>query len=197
MNGLCEVDGCDRARSYERLCKHHYDRERETTRTDRKTPRRYARARAWKRAASRLVAAHREEFELILAEEKARAFEETDRLNELATAAGVKPHDGIARLRPGPKADEEEPHERLLLDPGRCPQCEKTHDHGHRCQHCSADLTDWTAGDDDARLVIAKRMLCINCGKDGTRRGEPCRDVLAGRRWSRHEMRLTAAQEAS
>jgi hypothetical protein len=194
---LCTADGCDRPLVSNGLCKRHYDRERELSRIDRKTPRRYARARAWKRAATRLVAAHRDEFERFLAEEKAKAFEETERLHELALAAGVRPHDGIARLRPGPVPDDEEPHERLLLDPERCPQCALTHDHGHRCQHCSADLTDWTTGDNDARVQIAKRMRCVNCGKDGTRRAEPCRDALAGRRWSRHDMRLSPTEVAS
>ena len=198
MSGTCLYEaGCDQPAEKKDLCRRHYDRQREPTRTDRQTPRRYARARAWKRAATRLVALHRDEFERYLAEEKAKAFEETERLHELASAAGVRPHDGIARLRPGPKPDDEEPHERLLLDPERCPQCTKTHDHGHRCQHCSADLTDWTTGGGDARLAIAQRMRCVNCGKDGTRRGEPCRDLLAGRRWARHEMRLTQVEVAS
>jgi hypothetical protein len=197
MMRLCSADGCQNPQVSKELCRKHYDRERETTRTDRKTPRRYARARAWKRAAARLIAEHRDEFDRFLAEEKAQAFEETERLHELATAAGVRPHDGIARLRPGPKAEDQEPHERLLLDPGRCPQCARTHSHGHRCQHCTADLTDWTTGDNDARLAIARRMRCVNCGKDGSRRGEPCRDVLAGRRWSRHDMRLTSASESA
>ena len=196
MSRLCAANGCDKPHIAKGLCKKHYDRDREHTR-HRVSTKRYARARAWKRAASQLVSRHRDEFDTLYAAAMAEALEESERLHELASAAGVKPHDSVARLRPGPKPDDEEPHERLQLDPDRCPQCEKTHNHGHRCQHCSADLTDWTAGDNEARLQIARRMRCVNCGKDGTRRGEPCRDLLAGRRWARHDMRLTTASEAS
>lgn len=187
----CTFGGCAGTRVAKGLCRRHYDREHDQRK--RVTPRRYARARAYKRAAARLVAAHREEFDRIYAEEMVAAVEETERLHDLADAAGVRPHDTVARLWPGPKPDDEEPHERLLLDADRCPSCSSVHDHGHRCQHCSADLTDWTKGDDDARLAIARRMWCANCGKDGTRRAEPCRDLAAGRRWRTHSMRLAPA----
>ena len=74
----CDYEGgCDAPAEKGGKCRRHYDRERELTRTDRKTPRRYARARAYKRAAGRLVAAHRDEFERLYAEELPKAIEET------------------------------------------------------------------------------------------------------------------------
>lgn len=137
-DATCQRAGCDKPRKAHGLCPTHYNREREGARhrlrDDRILPNR-----ARTRAVSRLIEAHREDFDRLLTVALAEVTEEARILAVLAAAEGVElTGDGqVWRFRPGPRPDDEDPIDRLRTDDGRaCPSCLFFHDGGH----CIDDL---------------------------------------------------------
>ena len=98
----------------------------------------YQRARG--RAVARLIRAHQDEYDALLADEKQHAQAEADALDLTATQQGEKHGDEPARLKSGRKARGQTVLDRI--DVGRCPHCIKHHDAGHKCAVCGAKPGD-------------------------------------------------------
>lgn len=98
------------------------------------TQARMLRNRARNRASAALIHAHADEFARLFADELQRAEAEHQRLVAQAAADG-RPDAAVARLKPGPKRqDETDTVQRL--DVARCPSCHTHHDDKHVCPNC-------------------------------------------------------------
>lgn len=102
-----------------------------------RTPGRAVNTRAVNRALARLRDRHRTEYEAILAEELKAARTEAATI-AATTPPSPDPHQGVARLLPGPRPATQTVLDRIREDVGACPTCIASHDTGHTCPTCGA-----------------------------------------------------------
>lgn len=150
------------------------------------TQARMLRNRARKRANAILAERHRAEFLQLLEAETEKAWAEHEQLEAAAAARGQ--HDAaVARLKPGPKRqDETDVTQRL--DVARCPTCHTHHDSAHVCPNCGDETP--RKRPDVPPFVI--RAWAIDTGLDVPTRG-PIPDRIAVAYAEAHG----SAQEAS
>lgn len=172
----CDRAGCGQPARKRGLCLAHYERERarRRDRTDRLIPNR-----ARNRAASLLIAAHRDEFAVLYERALAEVTAEAQRLEELCDAEGAEPTGDrkVWRLRPGPRPDDEDPEDRVTRDAWRpdCRDCAAWHAAGHVCAACAKPpAPPPPAARPGSRADVEARMRCTQCGGDGTTRRQPC-----------------------
>lgn len=195
----CARGGCDEPVHRRGLCSRHYERERVRLRdrTDRVLP-----SRARTRAVSRLVAAHDAEFRQLYEQALAEVTAEAAELAERCAERDAEPTDDrkVWRYRPGPRPDDEEPEDRVTRDGWvpDCRDCAAYHAAGHACATCSSPPPP--APPVGSREEVESRMLCSQCGRDGSARRAPCVGVRpsdgATMEYVRHDYTLTPARPA-
>lgn len=137
------------------------------------TQARMMRNRGRKRANAILAQRHRAEFQQLLEQETEKAWAEHERLVAEAEARGQ--HDAaVARLKPGPKR-QEETDVAQRLDVARCPKCHTHHDEQHVCPSCGEE-TPQTPLDVKPYVV---RAWAIDTGLDVPTRGPIPDRILA------------------
>lgn len=133
----CDRGSCDQPAAKRGLCTKHYERERgrHRHREDRVLP-----TRARNRAVSRLITAHREEFDRLYLAALAEVTQENEELKKACEANNAEPTNNkrIYRFKRGPKPEDEEPEDRIVPAQLTCEQCDGYHAGGHRCLHCGS-----------------------------------------------------------
>lgn len=140
-NRVCSIAGCDAPHKARGMCGPHYEsHHKRHTRAHRHRPDRRLKVRAANRALTALARRHPEEYQQ-LCDEHYKIV--------VAEAAKVKARTGneLSKLKPGPRAYDEQPEDRARLEQERCATCQTYHAAGHRCPTCSVITRVDTVGD--------------------------------------------------
>lgn len=151
----CSAEGCPSPHFATGLCNRHYQRERNRIRPHRSDQR--LRVRARHRAVARLVAAHREEFTGLHAEELLLAEAEAQ---QLAAALDAPAEDEPpVRLLPGPRPKDEPDVTRRIRE------CAQHHDAGHVCASCGSRPSARKRIEDLLRVGKSVQWITANTGE--------------------------------